>query len=71
MIRRERKKKKLKLSDIAKELNVSESYISKLETHPQKCNPTINIILKLSKVLGLCPIFVFIFFIKHKKNDQK
>ncbi|MCR1132288.1 helix-turn-helix domain-containing protein [Clostridium botulinum] len=46
---------------------MSKSYVSKLENHPDKCNPTINLILKIAKELGLNPFFVFRFFIKNRK----
>ncbi|WP_315941050.1 helix-turn-helix transcriptional regulator [Clostridium botulinum] len=53
--------------EICKKIGISKSYVSKLENHPDKCNPTINLILKIAKELGLNPFFVFRFFIKNRK----
>ncbi|MCS6103483.1 XRE family transcriptional regulator [Clostridium botulinum] len=68
MLKKKRVEKNLTELKFAKRIGISKSYVSKLENHPDKCNPTINLILKISKELELSPFFVFRFFIKNRKN---
>ncbi len=68
MLKKKRVEKNLTELRFAKRIGISKSYVSKLENHPDKCNPTINLILKISKELELSPFFVFRFFIKNRKN---
>lgn len=70
MIRERREEKNLTLLDVAKKINRSESYLSKLENHPNMCNPTIDIILKLSYELDLHRILVFEFFASAHDNNE-
>lgn len=66
MLKDKRKEKKISQSKLAKKLGISESYLSKLEKHPSLCNPSVNLILKLSEELTLDPVKVFLYFIKEK-----
>lgn len=66
MLKRKRKMIHLTELELAERIGVTEGYISKLENHPEKCNPTVNLILKLSRELNISPIKVFLFFIKDK-----
>ena len=68
MLRTKRKEKHLTLLYTAKKLRISEGYVSKLENHPGKCNPTVNLILEIAKLLEINPIIVFKFFIKDKRD---
>lgn len=68
MLKKKREMRNLTELELAKRIGVSEGYISKLEKHPDKCNPTVNLILKLSSELMINPVRVFIFFIKDKKR---
>ncbi|KIL09264.1 Cro/Cl family transcriptional regulator [Clostridium botulinum] len=68
MLKKKRVEKNLTELRFAKRIGISKSYVSKLENHPDKCNPTINLILKISKESELSPFFVFRFFIKNRKN---
>ena len=70
MLKSKRKEKHLTEQQLAEKLGISKSYVNKLEKHPEKCNPTINLILKLSTILELCPYFVFKIFIKNRKNQE-
>lgn len=70
MLKAKRKEKHLTVRQFAEILGISKSYVTKLEKHPERCNPTINLILKLSIVLGLCPYFVFKFFIENRKYQE-
>lgn len=68
MLKKQRIKKGLTQSQLAKGIGIkNKGYISKLETNPYLCNPSVNIILKLSKELDISPIEVFIYFIENKK----
>jgi transcriptional regulator with XRE-family HTH domain len=66
MLKRKRKLKRLTESELAKVIGVTEGYISKLENHPEKCNPTVNLILNLARELRISPTKVFLFFVKDK-----
>jgi Predicted transcriptional regulator with C-terminal CBS domains len=70
MLKERRSSKRLTESQLAKKIGVTEGYISKLENHPEKCNPTVNLILKLSRELNINPLKTFLFFIKDKKDQN-
>lgn len=70
MLKKRRSSKRLTESQLAKKIGVTEGYISKLENHPEKCNPTVNLILKLSRELNINPLKTFLFFIKDKKDQS-
>lgn len=60
MLRTARMRKRLSQAQLANMLNVSQSYVSKLENKRIK-TPPIFLILKLSKILNICPFAVFDF----------
>lgn len=62
MIKDARRKIGLSQSQLGQRLQLSQSYISKLENR-KITNISINLIVSISKVLNLCPISVFSFFI--------
>lgn len=64
MLKKKRIEKQLTELELAKKIGVTEGYISKLEKHPKSCNPTVNIILRLSKELEVSPVKIFIYFIQ-------
>jgi len=66
MLKEKRKEKGLTQSQLAENLTISESYMSKLEKHPCLCNPSVNLILKLAKELDLTPVKIFLFFVEDK-----
>jgi transcriptional regulator with XRE-family HTH domain len=70
MLKKRRLIKHITELELANKLGVTEGYISKLENHPEKCNPTVNLILKLSYALKIKPERIFIFFIKDKKYKE-
>lgn len=70
MIKEIRKEKRISQSKLAKNLGISESYLSKLEKHPSLCNPSINLILKISEELSLDPVNIFLYFIKDKISSN-
>ena len=60
MLRSARIRKRLSQEQLANRLSVSQSYISKLENKRTK-TVSIELVLKLSKILSICPISVFVF----------
>lgn len=60
MLRIARIRKRLSQEQLANRLSVSQSYISKLENKRTK-TVSIELVLKLSKILSICPISVFVF----------
>lgn len=70
MLKKKRIEKQLTALELAKKIGVTEGYISKLERHPELCNPTVNLILKLSKELKISPVKIFIYFIQDKKDQD-
>lgn len=68
MLKTKRIKKHLTELELAERIGKSESYVSKLENHPSRCNPTVKLILNLANELSLDPAKVFIFFIKDRKD---
>ncbi|MCS6110352.1 helix-turn-helix transcriptional regulator [Clostridium botulinum] len=71
MLKKKRIKKQMTELELAKKIGRSEGHVSKLETHPEKCNPGVRLILKLAKELSLNPVKVFLFFVKHIKDQDK
>lgn len=71
MLKKKRLKKQMTELELAKKIHISEGHISKLENHPEMCNPGVKLILKLSKELSLNPVKVFLFFVKHIKDQDK
>ena len=73
MIKRRRKEKKITQLELRSKLGISSGYMADLENHPETCNPTLDIILGLSKHLKISPYKIFTYFIQTRKdtNDKK
>ena len=71
MLKEKRKEKGLTQSKLAKNLGITKGYLSKLENHPDLCNPNVNLLLKLAKELDLHHVKIFCFFIKEKLSNYK
>ncbi len=67
MLKQKRLEKGLTLSELAKKVGKSESYISRLERRNFN-NVTIKMCLKLSQELELPPVEVFLFFAEIEFN---
>ncbi len=62
MLKQQRIKKGLTQAQLGKRIRKNKSYVSRLERRDKNFNPSLNLILDLSKELNCCPIKVFIFF---------
>ena len=60
MIKNARAKKKITQLELAKKLNVSQSYMSKIENRKTKAI-SIDLILNLSSIVEIDPVDLFIF----------
>ena len=60
MVKNARNKKKITQLELAKKLNVSQSYMSKIENRKTKAI-SIDLILNLSSILEIDPVDLFIF----------
>lgn len=69
MIKRRRKKLKLTQSQLAERLNISESYINKLENKLYG-NVTVKLILNMSNELDICPVKTFLFFKEQYERNE-
>ncbi|WP_297425827.1 helix-turn-helix domain-containing protein [Clostridium sp.] len=70
MLKKARDKKKITQEELSLRLNVNKSYISRLEKHPSTCNPTVKLILGLSKELGIAHTKIYKYFVENI-NDPK
>lgn len=68
MIRKYRKMKKISQKELSFRLDVSQSYISRLENYKVN-NVNIELIRSISKELEIDPVEVFLFF--YKMNNEK
>lgn len=68
MLKEERLKKGMQQKQLAKKLLISNCYLSKLENHPHKCNPTVKLILKIAEQLELEHIDIYTHFIENIKK---
>lgn len=68
MIRKYRKIKKISQKELSFRLDVSQSYISRLENYKVN-NVNIELIRSISKELEIDPVEVFLFF--YKMNNEK
>lgn len=68
MIRKYRKMKKISQKELSFRLDVSQSYISRLENYKVN-NVNIELIRSISKELEIDPVEVFLFF--YKMNNDK
>lgn len=66
LLKKKRTKKELSLSQLASRIGITKGYLSQIENYPHTCNPTINLIFKLSEELELSPYRVLYYFKKHK-----
>ncbi|NFS12588.1 helix-turn-helix domain-containing protein [Clostridium botulinum] len=71
MLKNKRLKLNLSIEQLSRKLNIKKDYLRKLEDHPNMCDPDIHLIIKLSKALKLNPVKVFLFFVKHIKDQDK
>ena len=60
MIKNARNKKKITQLELSKKLNVSQSYMSKIENRKTK-TISVDLILNLSSILEIAPVDFFIF----------
>ena len=60
MIKNARNKKKITQLELSKKLNVSQSYMSKIENRKTK-TISVDLILNLSSILEIDPVELFIF----------
>lgn len=67
MLREKREIKGLTQLQLAQKIGKHKSYVSKLESHPHLCNPSVNTILKLSKELDIYHVKVYKFFAENKE----
>lgn len=68
MLKKKRIEKGLTQSKLAEKVGISKSYLNKLENRNHN-NTTIQVILKLSKELDICPVKLFLFFIEMDYNN--
>lgn len=68
MLKKKRIKKGLTQSKLAEKIGISKGYLNKLENGKYN-NTTIQVILKLSKELEICPVKLFLFFIEIDCNN--
>lgn len=64
MIKQVRIEKKFTQKKLGRELNISQSYVSKIENRRTK-SISINMILKISTLLDIDPVELFIFLIEY------
>lgn len=70
VLRELRESNNITQKELALRLNVDKSYISRLENHPEYCNPTLDIILGLSEYLKITHYSVLDYFIMSRKNSD-
>jgi len=70
MLKKRRIEKHLTQEELAEKIVKTKGYINKLENHPERCNPNVKLILKLSKELDIDPIEIFSFFAENRKEHD-
>lgn len=70
MLKNARLKRGLKQCELAKKLNISSPYLSKLEKTTYCNNVSIDLIDRISTVLELNPVDVFNYFYKSYKESN-
>ena len=70
LLEEKRTEKELSLTQLAEKIGVSKSYLSKMEKHPSACNPTVNVIFRLSKELGISSYRILHYFKQHYNFDS-
>ncbi|WP_236886743.1 helix-turn-helix domain-containing protein [Clostridium beijerinckii] len=71
LLEEKRTEKELSLTELALKIGVSKSYLSKMEKHPSACNPTVNVIFRLSKELGISSYRILHYFKQHYNFDNE
>ncbi|MEW9991790.1 helix-turn-helix domain-containing protein [Clostridium butyricum] len=71
MLKRKRTDLCLTEKKLAEILGINRSYVNKLLNHPERCNPTLNLIIHLAKALDVTPFFVLRFFLNSRKRNQE
>lgn len=71
MLKNARKEKGLKQYELANKLGISASYLCKIENNKnyRNLNININLILKISNLLDLCPVSIFIYLTNNFSCD--
>lgn len=64
MLKERREKKKIRQYELAEKILRHETYISKIELHPEQCNPDVRTIIRIANALGLKRAKVFEYFAK-------
>lgn len=70
MIKEKRLEKSLTQGQLAEKIGISESYMCRIEKYPHFCNPTINVILKISEELDIEPTKIFLYFINDRFKEK-
>jgi transcriptional regulator with XRE-family HTH domain len=71
ILEEKRTEKELSLSQLSEKIGVSKAYLSKMERHPSTCNPTLSVIFRLSKELGISSYRILYYFKKHYNFDNE
>jgi transcriptional regulator with XRE-family HTH domain len=71
LLEEKRTEKELSLNQLAEKIGVSKSYLSKMEKHPGACNPTVNVIFRLSKELGISSYRILHYFKQYYSFDSE
>ncbi|MFT8347671.1 helix-turn-helix domain-containing protein [Clostridium saccharoperbutylacetonicum] len=67
MLKERRVEKGLSQSQVAEIINTNRSYVSRFETAPEHCNPTVDVIIGLSIILDLNRTEVFEYFAENRE----
>lgn len=70
MLRKRREKKGLTQLQVANKIKKHRTYVSRLETHPQYCNPNVHTIIKLAIILEISGAEIFKYFETSKKLSE-
>lgn len=70
MLKQKRIKRKITQLELALKLGIDNSYISRIEKHPETCNPTLHLILNISKYLKINPYKVFDYFVRSRRKHN-
>jgi len=69
MLKERREKRKIRQFELAEKILRHESYISKIELHPEQCNPDIRTVIRIANALGLKRGKVFEYFAENQNID--
>lgn len=62
MLKHKRKRKGLSQSQLGRKIRKDKSYVSRMERKIKGYEPDFDLIKKIAKELGCCPIELFVFF---------